>query len=271
MRTIGFIGMGNMGRAILDGVAKERGTEALVFTCRRAAHREQVEKETGAKALPGNLAVAEAADIIVLAVKPVVYPDVLPVVKQAVSAPGAEGKLVISLAPGYDLETLKVQLGGFTRVVRVMPNTPAKVGCGFTGFCYDEKCFTEEDVKEIHEVLESIGLAEKVEERLMDAVTAVSGSGPAYVFLFLEALADAGVRYGLPRDTAMRMAAQTVLGSAELMLKTGLHPGVLKDQVCSPAGTTIEGVAALEAAGLRNAVLCGADAVYQKCLKMKQK
>ena len=150
-----------------------------------------------------------------------------------------------------------------------MPNTPALLGEGMTGVCYDAKAFDDEEKETIREIFTSFGEMCIVEERLMSAVVCASGSSPAYVYMFIEALADSAVKYGLPRDTAYKMAAQTVLGSAKMVLETGEHPGALKDKVCSPGGTTIAAVAALEEHGFRNAVIKAGDACYEKCENIK--
>jgi len=155
------------------------------------------------------------------------------------------------------------------RVVRSMPNTPAMVGEGMTGVCYEDALFSEEEKNTIEEFFTSFGKMERVEEKLMDVVGSASGCSPAYVYMFIEALADGCVRNGLPRQTAYRMAAQAVLGSAKMVLETGMHPGELKDMVCSPGGTTIEGVAALEEGGFRSAVIKACDANFQKNKKLK--
>ena len=154
-------------------------------------------------------------------------------------------------------------------MVRAMPNTPAMLGEGMTGISCREGSCTEEEKETVRDIFSSCGRVEMVEERLMDAVGCVSGSSPAFVYMFIEALADGGVKYGLPRKTAYAMAAQTVLGSAKMILETGKHPGQLKDEVCSPGGTTIAGVSALEEYGLRNALIKAADACYEKTQSMK--
>ena len=159
---------------------------------------------------------------------------------------------------------LKEKLGIEKRVVRAMPNTPALLGEGMTGVCYNDSDFDEEERKTIEEIFQSFGKMRKVEERQMSAVVCVSGSSPAYVYMFIEALADSAVKYGLPRDAAYEMAAQAVYGSAKMVLETGEHPAALKDKVCSPGGTTIAGVSALEEFGFRNAVIKAGDACSVK-------
>ena len=261
MARIGFIGMGNMGFAIMSALIAAGLKDDMVFSCRRASHGQEVAEATGVAFEPSNRKVAEDSDIIVLAVKPVVYPEVLAEIGEAVDA----HKIVISLAPGISIASLSEKLGGTGRIVRAMPNTPALVREGMTGIAFDEKEFTEEEIREITGLFSSFGRTKKVAERLMDAVTTVSGSSPAFVYLFIDALADAGVRCGLTKADALEMAAQTVYGSAKMVLEGGEHPAILKDRVCSPGGTTIEGVAALEKEGFKNAVLEGCAAVYRKC------
>ena len=262
MAEIGLIGMGNMGSAVMKALVEKKGAEKLLFSCRTKEHGERVSGETGVRFEPSNKLVAEKSDLVILAVKPVIYPQVLAEIRDVMGG----RKILVSFAPGISIADLTEKLGGFDRIVRCMPNTPAKVGEGMTGVSYDETKFTGEEQERIGDIFRSFGRMVKVEERLMDAVTTVSGSSPAFVFLFINALADAGVRYGLRKSDAIEMAAQTVLGSAKLVLETKEHPEVLKDQVCSPAGTTIEAVAALEEAGFRSAVLKGADACYRKCI-----
>lgn len=265
MKKIGFIGMGNMGYAIMSGLLKTMKPEEMIFSNLHREKGERISRETGVPCVENNGACAAEAEYLVLAVKPQYYPVVLKEISGAVR----EGQPVISLAPGITSEQLCRDLGGKVRVVRAMPNTPALLGEGMTGVSYDRTQFSEEEQEMIASVFTAFGKMELVEERLMDAVVCVSGSSPAFVYLFIEALADSGVKYGLPRDTAYRMAAQAVAGSAKMVLETGEHPGRLKDQVCSPGGTTIAGVAALEEYGFRNAVLKAGDACYEKCTKIR--
>lgn len=265
MAKIGFIGMGNMGSAILNGLLKVYGPLDMVFT---AAHKEKMEKvttDTGVPHAVSNRECAAQARYLVLAVKPQYFDVVFGEIRDVLTP----GQIIISLAPGISIEDIRSRLGGKVRVVRAMPNTPALLGQGMTGVTYGEGVYTEEEKREIELIFSSCGRMELVEERLMDAVGCVSGSSPAFVYMFIEALADSGVKYGLPRKTAYAMAAQTVMGSARMVLETGKHPGQLKDEVCSPGGTTIAGVSALEEYGLRNAVIKAADACYDKTQRMK--
>ena len=265
MAKIGFIGMGNMGFAILQGLLKLYRPEDLLFTDVNQERMETVKKQTGVDFVESNAECANQSRIVVLAVKPQYYDAVLKNIKYAVKPE----QIVISIAPGITIDSLVKKLGDGKRIVRAMPNTPALLGEGMTGVTYDRGLFTEEEDQEIRAFFQSFGRMDYVEERLMSAVVCASGSSPAYVYMFIEALADSAVRYGLPRDKAYEFAAQTVKGAAEMVLQTGKHPGELKDMVCSPAGTTIAGVAALEEYGFRNAVLKANEACYEKCEAIK--
>lgn len=262
MEKIGFIGMGNMGSAILKGLL-EHGVEPdeLLFTDADKARREKIAGETRVRAVPSNKACAAAVPYLVLAVKPQYYQEVLDEIKPVLR----QGQVVISIAPGKTAGYLKKELGQDKRIVRAMPNTPALLGEGMTGVCYDPAEFSHDEKELIGRFFESFGRMEVVEEKLMDAVVCVSGSSPAYVYMMIEAMADSGVKYGLPRSQAYRMAAQAVLGSAKMVLETGKHPGELKDMVCSPGGTTIAAVEALEEWGFRNALMKAADACFERC------
>lgn len=265
MAKTGFIGTGNMGYAILKGLLKIYSQDELMITDANKDKRKQVSQETGVAAAEDNETLAKSVKYIVLAVKPQYYGAVLKDIAPVVT----KEQVIISIAPGITIDDLKKELGDDKRIVRAMPNTPALIGEGMTGVCYDRQLFTEEEEKEIHTFFSSFGKMRIVEERLINAVVCVSGSSPAYVYMFIEALADSAVKYGLPRDTAYEMAAQAVVGSAKMVLETGKHPGELKDAVCSPGGTTIAAVSALEEAGFRSAVIKAADACFEKCNSLK--
>lgn len=265
MAKIGFIGMGNMGNAILNGLLKVYGPENMIFCAAHQDKMETVTERTGVAHARSNRDCAQGVRYLILAVKPQYFDAVFSEIRDVVTPE----QVVISLAPGITVANITERLGGNVRVVRAMPNTPAMLGEGMTGVSYDALAFTQEEKEEVGLIFSSCGRVEIVEERLMDAVGCVSGSSPAFVYMFIEALADSGVKYGLPRKTAYAMAAQTVMGSAKMVLETGRHPGQLKDEVCSPGGTTIAGVSALEEFGLRNAVIKAADACYEKTQRMK--
>lgn len=262
---IGFIGLGNMARAMIGGMlAKEiaRPEEILGFA-KTEKTREDVEEKYGIQILRDNAAVAVQADIVILAVKPQMFGEVIPQIKDVIK----EDALVVSIAAGKTIAQIEEAFGKRIKLVRCMPNTPAMVGEGCSGVCRNERV-SDGEMAQCMGLLRSFGIAEEVPERLMDAVVGASGSSPAFVFMFLEALADGVVKAGMPRGQAYRFAAQAVLGSAKLMLETGKHPGELKDMVCSPGGTTIEGVEALEKMGLRSAVMAAVDACVKKSESM---
>ena len=265
MAEIGFIGMGNMGYAILKGMLKWCPKEDITFYDADGERSRLVEEKTGVKAAADERDCAEQAQYLILAVKPQYIRKVADKVRMGLK----DGQIVISIAAGVDREYLKAVLNKTGRIVRAMPNTPALVGEGMTGVCYDENLFSEEEKDKIRQIFCSFGKMKIVEERLIDAVGCVSGCSPAYVYMFIEALADGAVKYGLSRKDAYEMAAQTVLGSAKMVLETGKHPAELKDMVCSPGGTTIEGVSALEENGFRSAIIKACDASYWKNKDLK--
>ncbi len=265
MKKIGFIGMGNMGYAMLGGCLNVLNKEELVFTDVSKTRCEAVSKETGVDFVEGNAACAKLVKYIVLAVKPQFYHLVLADLKDVVT----KDQVIISIAPGISIDSLKESLGSDIRIVRAMPNTPALVGEGMAGVCMSDDTYTDEEKAMVEAYFTSFGKMEWIDEKLLSAVTVASGSSPAFVYMFIEALADGAVRYGIPRDKAYKFVAQAVLGSAKMVLETGEHPGKLKDNVCSPGGTTIDGVAALEDCGFRNAIIQGAKAVYDKCENIK--
>ncbi len=248
---LGFIGTGNMASAIIGGVISQNlaKPEEVIGSDLFAPGRENAQKKFGIKVTADNMDVVKEADIIVLSVKPQYYADVI----AQISGEIKENQIIITIAPGKTLAWLAEQFGKDVKIVRTMPNTPAMVGAGMTAACPNEH-ITEEEFATVRKVLESFSVVEVVPEKLMDAVTAVSGSSPAYVYMFIEAMADAAVSGGMARPQAYKFAAQAVLGSAKMVLETGKHPGELKDMVCSPAGTTIEAVRVLEERGMRSAV-----------------
>lgn len=258
---IGFIGLGNMASAMIGGILKKNlyspedliGADKSEEAVKRAAETFHIHTTTD------NIEVAEAADVLILAVKPQFFEGMIAEIKGAVG----ENKLVISIAPGKTMEWLMDHFGKEMKLVRCMPNTPALVGEGCTGFC-TYSMVTEEEQETARKILESFGKAYPVPENLMDTVVGVSGSSPAYVFMFIEAMADEAVAEGMPRALAYEFAAQAVLGSAKMVLETGKHPGELKDMVCSPAGTTIQAVKVLEEKGFRAAVMDAMEACIEK-------
>jgi pyrroline-5-carboxylate reductase len=251
-RRIGFIGSGKMGTALVRGILSAGLADAAQVTASDpvAEAREKLRKETGVRVTDSNADVVRSSEVVVLAVYPQVVPRVLPEIAPLVT----DNHLMVSIAAGITTRQLLEALGSSRRVVRVMPNTPALVGAGAAAYCLAGGA-DDADARFIAELLGVVGRAWRLDERHLDAVTGLSGSGPAYVFTCIEALSDGGVRMGLPRDVATALAAQTVLGSAQMLLQTGLHPAALRDQVTSPGGTTIAGMHALEQGGLRAALM----------------
>lgn len=246
----GFIGAGKMASALIRGMIRAGAASPSSIAASDPSPEALSALEAEGISLAGsNAEVAERSDAIVLAVKPQAMDAAL-----GELGARAEGKLVVSVAAGVMIERLCSGLGSGVRVVRVMPNTPALVGEGAAAYCFGPGV-TSEDEELVLRLLRSVGMARRVPESLMDAATGLCGSGPAFVYAVVEAMSDGGVLAGLPRDLATAMAAQTVLGAARMVLETGLHPGVLKDQVTSPGGTTIAGVHALERGGLRAALI----------------
>ena len=255
---IGFIGLGNMATAMIGGMLQKgiAKPEDIIGSSKTETTAEKFKINTKTN----NPAVAEQADILFLAVKPIFFPEVIAEIKDAVKA----DTLIVSIAAGRNLQYLK---DAFDRpelkLIRCMPNTPALVLEGCTGVCIGENV-TEDETEQVLSLLRSFGIASVVPERLMDVVVGVSGSSPAYVFMFIEAMADEAVAAGMPRKQAYEFAAQSVLGSAKMVLETGKHPGELKDMVCSPGGTTIQAVKVLEEKGMRAAVMDAMDACIEK-------
>ena len=262
---IGFIGCGNMATAMIQGItgSGEIGREQVMASAKTEKTRNAIAEKLQIQAAADNREVVQFADIIFLAVKPQYLEDVLREIKDEVK----QDQIYVSIAPGKTLKWLAERLGDKTKIIRTMPNTPAMVGAGMTALCYND-LVTEKEVACVCRLCDTFGKTEVVPEHLMDVVVGVSGSSPAYVFLFLEAMADAAVADGMPRAQAYQFAAQAVMGSAKLMLETGKHPGELKDMVCSPGGTTIEAVRVLEEKGLRSAVIEGQKACVRKAKGM---
>lgn len=248
---LGFIGTGNMASAIMGGVIGKGlfKPDEIIGADLFAPGRERAKEQYGIHVTADNKEVVKNAEVIILSVKPQFYADVIAGIRDDVT----DDQIIITIAPGKTLSWLAEQFGKAVKIVRTMPNTPAMVGEGMTAACPNEH-MTEEGITRVREILESFSRVELVPEKLMDVVTAVSGSSPAYVFMFIESMADAAVCCGMPRTQAYQFAAQAVLGSAKMVLDTGKHPGELKDMVCSPAGTTIGAVRTLEEKGFRSAV-----------------
>jgi pyrroline-5-carboxylate reductase len=264
---IGFLGAGKMALALTRGIIKAGlvRVEDVIASDPVETARQAFAKETGARTTASNAEVVNFAPILVIAVKPDQIDDLLREIKPNITAK----HLLISIAAGVPIARFQAALGPETRVVRVMPNTPALVGASASALALG-KAARPEDGELAQKIFSAVGVAYQVKEKLLDAVTGLSGSGPAYAFLLIEALSDGGVAAGLPREIATRLAAQTLLGSAKMVLETGLHPAALRDMVTSPGGTTIEGLHELEKAGVRGALISAVLAATEKSKKLGQ-
>ena len=264
-KRIGFIGAGQMATALGKGFIKAGlvHSEDLLASDPVAESRERFAQATGSRTTNDNIEVARHADVLFLAIKPQQMVRVVAELKGKLAAK----QLVISIAAGIRMASLAQGLGAEVRLVRVMPNTPCLIGRGACGYSLGENA-TPDDGNLARQLLQAVGIAVEVDEKLLDAVTGLSGSGPAFVYVMVEALSDGGVRMGLPRQVASVLAAQTVLGSAEMVLSTGEHPGVLKDRVASPGGTTIAGLQALEVGGLRAALMAAVEAATRRSIEL---
>lgn len=262
---LGFIGCGNMASAIIGGILNKglAKPEDIIASVKTPNSAKKIENTLGISCITDNLEVAKAADYLFLSVKPQFCADVALQIKNVLT----NKQVIISVIAGKNLEWLKEHLGNDKKIIRTMPNTPSLVGEGVTGVCPD--CLVSDDeLENVLTLLRSFGQADLVTEPILDIVGAVSGSSPAFVFMFIEALADGAVAEGMPRKQAYTFAAQAVLGSAKMVLETQKHPGELKDMVCSPGGTTIEGVNILEKEGMRSAVMDAVRACIQKTRKL---
>ena len=265
--TIGFLGGGKMAAALARGVLSAglvkpghiRASDPL------PAARSAFASQTGAKTTASNIEVVQFARVLVLAVKPGHVAELLQEIRPAITP----GHLLISIAAGVPIARLESGLGQGARVIRVMPNSPALVGASASAYALG-KAATAADAALAQQIFSAVGLAFQLKEPLLDAVTGLSGSGPAYAYLIIEALSDGGVAGGLPREVATKLAAQTLLGSAKMVLETGLHPGALKDMVTSPGGTTIEGLHELEKGKVRGVLINAVRAAAEKSRKLGQ-
>lgn len=265
--TIGFLGAGKMATALAKGFlhANLVTPQQIMASDPSEEANAAFARETGARTSAFNPDILKFADVVVLAVKPNMVDAVLAEIGETF----CERHLLVSIAAGVTLARLEGALDSGARVIRVMPNTPALVGASATAFALG-KAASPEDARLARQLFSAVGAAYPVKEPLLDAVTGLSGSGPAYGYLFIEALSDAGVAEGLPRDVAIKLAAQTLLGSARMVLETGLHPGQLKDNVASPGGTTIEGIHELEKGAFRATVINAVRAATAKSRKLGQ-
>ena len=267
-KTIAFLGAGNMAEALVKGLLRANVAEPREIICSdRSEERGPVlTQRYGVRFTRSNKEATAGADIVILSVKPQVMNKLLDEISPVLT----DKKLVISIAAGVPIAAIERKVGHGVRIIRTMPNTPALVGAGATALSAGEHA-TEDDLHQARALFDAIGKSVVVDEVLLDAVTGLSGSGPAYIFLIIEALSDACVKVGLARTTAQELAAQTVLGSAKLLIETGEHPGRLKDQVTSPGGTAIAGLHTLEAGGLRTTLMDAVEAATIRSIELGKK
>ena len=264
---LSVIGCGNMATAVIGGLIQNGvlNPERITASDKSEQARQRMSDQYGIQTMEDNVQCVRCAkegDIVLLAVKPNIFPVIAPEIRDELA-----GKTVLSIMAGRSIEDLERALGKDCKIVRAMPNTPALVGAGITGYCPNE-AVTGQELENAKQIIEGFSEAEQVPESLMAVVTSVSGSSPAFIYMMIEAMADGAVAEGMPRTQAYHFAAQTVLGSAKMVLDTGRHPGELKDMVCSPGGTTIEGVHILEEKGFRTAVIQAVRAAADKARNM---
>ena len=265
---IGFIGGGNMAKAMIGGMISSGliASENIIVSSNTQETLDRVKKEFNIKTNLDNKEIASVSDYLILAVKPYMYEAVLNEIKASIK----KDSTIIVIAAGISIEYIKNILGKNQTTVKAMPNTPALVGEGMTAISFDDD-ISMQGKDEVLKIFSSFGKVEELDESLMDAYTAISGSSPAYVYMMIEAMADAGVLGGIPRKSAYKMASQAVLGAAKMVLDTGVHPGALKDNVCSPGGTTIEAVAKLEEGGFRTSIIEAMKVCEEKSRRLSEK
>lgn len=263
-KRIGFIGCGNMGSAMVLGILKSGivSKENIIASCSRESSAEKVKNELGINTTLDNIEVCNNSDIIFLAVKPYMYEKVIKEIRDVINL----DKVIVTIAAGINLNDVEKWFDKGTKIVKTMPNTPALVGEGMSAICPND-LVVEAELEEVMNIFNAFGKSEVLNEKDFHGFIALCGSSPAYVYIFIEAMADAAVREGISRDKAYKLAAQSVLGSAKMVLETGEHPAKLKDNVCSPGGTTIEAVLELEEKGFRSSVM----SAMKKCSKKSKK
>lgn len=266
-KKIGFIGAGNMASAMIGGIVKSKLVDAknIIASDLNEISLENIKNKCGINVTKDSKEVVKNSDIVIVAVKPNVYDIVLNEVKELIDSK----KIIVTIAAGKTINSVENVIGKDKKIIRTMPNTPALVNEGMSAICKNQN-ITDEELDIIKGIFSSFGKAEVVSEYLIDAVIGASGSSPAYVFMFIEAMADAVVAAGMPRSQAYTFVSQAVMGSAKMVLETGKHPGELKDMVCSPGGTTIEAVKTLEAEGFRNSVIKAIDDCIKKSKEMSK-
>jgi pyrroline-5-carboxylate reductase len=267
-QKVGFIGCGKMAQAMIEGMIKSKivQPEAIMASAVTDETLRSVKEKYGILVSRNNIEVANHADILILAIKPNIHDAILNEIAEAVD----EQKVMITIAAGISLEYIESFFQTKMKVIRAMPNTPSLVGEGMSAICHNQQV-NQDDLEKVLLLFNSFGRTEVIVEELMDSIPAISGSSPAYVYMFIESLADGGVKQGIPRKQAYKLAAQAVLGAAKMVLETERHPGELKDDVCTPGGATIEAVAALEQGKFRSAILTAMDECTKKSKQLSKK
>ena len=266
MKKPGFIGAGNMAEAIIGGMtgARVAAPSDIIASDADASRLEFIAQKFGIETTRSNTEVAKESDILFLSVKPQIYDAVISEIRGDIN-PCA---LIVIIAAGLSTQSVREKFGTNVKLIKAMPNTPAMVNCGMTAICAAENV-TDDELAQVLKIFNSVGKTEIIPEKFFDIFTALAGSSPAYVFTFIEAMADAGVKHGLSRKLAIEISTQAVIGSAMLLSKSNEHPAILRDNVCSPGGTTIAAVCELERTGFRNSVIAAVDACVKKYNEMK--
>jgi pyrroline-5-carboxylate reductase len=264
-KKIGFIGAGKMAQAMMEGIVNSKmiPKENIMASANTEKTIEIIMRRYGIITALNNRNVAKFADVLILAVKPDLYATVIKEIKNDIK----ESVIIVTIAAGITLMNIEQLFGFQVKAVRTMPNTPSVVGEGMSAICANDY-LDEIELTEVERMFHTFSKTERLEEKLMDAVPAISGSSPAYVYMLIEAMADGGVRQGIPREQAYRLAAQSVLGAAKMVLETGKHPGELKDNVCTPGGATIEAVVTLEEKHFRGSIMAAMDSCTNKVKKL---
>lgn len=260
-KKIGFIGAGKMAQAMLEGILKSKmiASENIMASAVSEKKIINIRQAYDIITTDNNKDVARFSDILILAVKPDIHGQIIEEIKDEIN----KNAIIVTIAAGITLADIRHAFGFNVKAVRTMPNTPSLIGEGMSAICPNEY-LSDNEITEIEHLFQTFGKTELLPENLMDAVPAISGSSPAYVYMFIEALADGGVRQGIPKDKALRLASQAVLGAAKMVLETGTHPAVLKDNVCTPGGATIEAVAVLENNKFRGSILAAMEGCTEK-------
>jgi len=261
MIKIGFIGIGNMGSAMANGISKAKSAEVFAYDIdeRKASNVNQNE----VKILKSTKEIFEKSQYVVLAIKPQYYKELFKEIKEYITSE----HIIVTIAPGFTIKSVKKALGEKTKIVRTMPNTPALVNEGMTAYCFIEEDIDDKAHDELKTIFSSFGKYIKINETDIEAFITIAGSSPAYAYVYMEAMADAAVSFGLARDVSYELAAQALKGAAQMVLESKKHPGVLKDAVCSPGGGTIQAILKLEETGFRNSIIQSMKAVYEKSIE----